>query len=109
MRLARKIAVGNVPIVLPILQRLVMFARAIMEADVACDRHIRRWHFRRGKALRPKQMVSVRRGDGGEKFAARIRILIIRGGGDGKRTRSDEREQFMLIERKVFLPPDELV
>ena len=76
MRLARQKAVGDIPIVLPILWRLVVFACAIVETDVACDRHIWRRHFRGGKALRTKQAVDVRRGDGGEKLAARIRILI---------------------------------
>ena len=105
----RQIAVGDVPIVLPILLRLVMFACAVVETDVACDRRIWRRHFRGGNALRTKQAVDVRRGDGGEKLAAWIRVLVVRGGGDDERTRGDEREQFMLVERKVFLPPDELV
>ncbi len=109
MRLARQIAVGDIPIVLPILWRLVVFASTVVEADVARDRRIRRRHFRGGKALRTKQTVSVRRGDGGEKLTAWIRILVVRSGGDDERTRGDEREQFMLVERKVFLTPDELV
>ena len=109
MRLARQITVGDVPIVLPVLRRLVVFACAVVETDVACDRRIWRRHFRGGKALRTKQAVDVRRGDGGEEFAARICILIVRRGGDDERSWGDEREQFMLVERKVFLPPDELV
>ena len=81
-------------------------ARPVMETDIPGNPGVRFQHFRSLESPGPEQTVDRGCMFAGEEFTVRIGIDIQSRRSDAQRTRRDQGQEFMLVERHLFFMPD---
>lgn len=98
-------SVGERKVLLPVVSRDVVFARADVVADEVAHGMIGGRHVLDSQAGPAKQLVHGLRTLGSQELAARIGLQILRGTGDVDRARCNQRDQHVGVHRQVRFVP----